>query len=173
MSSAYIETSVIVGWAKRDLPVAERRALGELALRWHTGEIELCTSEVAREELQKHALGRSAAEERIYSLFKQLPLATESHFMPALLGSRSRQIAQLFGGKLEFTDEVFQRLLDIVPHRNDARHLFQAAHSGLDYFVTCDERSILLHAAAIEAAVAIKARSPTQLLVEIEAIAVS
>ncbi len=52
----------------------------------------------------------------------------------------------------------------ILPDELDARHIFQAAKNGLDYFITRDEETILKYAAEIESAVGILAFLPTELL---------
>ena len=35
------------------------------------------------------------------------------------------------------------KLTDLLPDEDDARHVFQAARNSIDYFITCDQKSIL------------------------------
>ena len=65
---------------------------------------------------------------------------------------------------MPFKDEILGRLEAILPDADDARHVFQAAHSGFDYFVTFDRRTILRYADEIEAAANIRAVSPSELI---------
>jgi hypothetical protein len=49
----------------------------------------------------------------------------------------------------------------------DARHVFQAARNGVDYFVTCDVKTLVKHAAAVYEIVGIRVRLPSQVLAEL------
>lgn len=66
-----------------------------------------------------------------------------------------------------FTDEDLAGLREILPDREDADHVFQAIKAGLDYFITCDKRTILAYASQIESRFPIRLRLPSDLVKEL------
>ena len=62
------------------------------------------------------------------------------------------------------TDPLFKSLKAILPDEDDARHVFQAAKNGVQYFLTVDERTILRHRQAVEQCCELKAVDPEQML---------
>ena len=136
MPSGYIYTDVLIGLARCDLPAAEMAAAVRLLELRKAGNVSLFTSSVAKEELARHAAaGAVRVEDVVYLLLDEIPAATEEYILPPILG------ATTFGSYGPIvTDEVLGRIRAIVPGEDDARHIFQAAHQGLDYFITCDGR---------------------------------
>jgi hypothetical protein len=61
----------------------------------------------------------------------------------------------------------------MLPHRDDARHVFRAIKNGSGYFITTDEESILNRAAEIEARFPILVRLPSQLIENLDGVAAS
>jgi hypothetical protein len=145
--------------------------LGELLRRRKAGEIMLCTSPVASEELARGPAQARARNEDIYLLLDDVPVADEQFHIPVLLGSFTFGGGGFGGGGPIVQDAALAQLLEILPGEDDARHVFQAAKNGIDYFVTCDARTILKHAAAVQSAVGIAARLPSQVVAELTAAA--
>jgi predicted nucleic acid-binding protein len=166
MPSAYLDTNAQIYLVSGNAKPAEQSALVELLRRRKAAEIDLVTSPIAEEELQAYATGWSPAEEAIYLLLDDVPKVDESFQMLSMFGGGPLG-SMPFGGGITVHHEVLGMLIALLPDERDARHLFQAAQNGIDYFVTCDERSILRHTAAIEALVPIRPRSPSQLLLEL------
>jgi hypothetical protein len=108
----------------------------------------------------------SPVEEALYYLLDDVPEIPEEFGMPSVFGGAPFGAAPFAGGYL-VTDEMLARLREILPDENDARHIFQAAQNDIGYFITCDERTILRHTVAIEAAAPIRPRLPSQVLAEI------
>jgi hypothetical protein len=162
MPSGYLDHNLIVALGKRDESPENMNAAYELLRRRKRGQVSLETSHISKEEFDKHALGAPPEQEAIYNLLDDVPPAPEEFLFPLVqtnLTSGSRLV-----GPSAVRDEVLGRLEAILPDRDDARHVFQAAHAGYDYFVTFDRRTILRFANEIEAAANIKAVSPTELL---------
>jgi len=168
--SGYLDTSLIIGLAKFDLPKAENLALLDLVIRHGRGELMLCTSHVAKEELSRHALGETRGEDLIYKLVADVPAVDEQFRMPSTL--RNASTSGIISGPI-VKDELLERLVRILPGEDDARHIFQAARNGNDYFITYDSKTILRHTEAVEAVVPIKLRSPTQLVADLDTAATS
>ncbi len=166
MPTGYLDTNLIIGVAKGDLDVTEMAALAGILERRKRGEIVLCTSRVAKEELDRHAQsGTGRTEHLIYLLLDDVPAVLDQFVIPAQLGNSS-QGGGLTGGVL-VKDFLLGKLEQILPHEDDCRHIFQAAHNGMDYFVTDDRKSILQYAEAVEQIVPLKLRSPSQLATEL------
>jgi hypothetical protein len=171
--TGYLDTTLIIGLAKEDLGDAEMDASVDLLERRKRGDISLCTSSVAKEELDRHAKGGLGRAGRlIYLLLDDVPAVDEQFLMHTTYGSGSFGGGSYGRGHL-VKDELIGKLEAILPHEDDRRHIFRAARNGIDYFVTCDEKSILRHAQAVEAVVAIKLRSPSQLVADLDAAATS
>ena len=104
-------------------------------------------------------------------LLDDVPIVDDQFLIHTTLGSSQ------FGGGAYGRGHLRQRRADWearanpCPHEDDVQHIFQAARNGIDYFVTCDQKSILRHVQAVEAEVPIKLRSPSQLIAELDAAA--
>jgi predicted nucleic acid-binding protein len=168
--SGYLDTNLIIGLVEEDLG-AELPALRELLRRRKAGEITLCTSHVASEELARGSQQASGRNEDIYLLLDDVPVVDEQFRAPGVLGTVAFGGGYLGGGGGPIVqDAALAQLLKILPGEDDARHVFQAAKNGVDYFVTCDVRTLLKHAAAVQSAVGIAVRLPSQVVAELEAV---
>jgi riboflavin biosynthesis pyrimidine reductase len=65
-------------------------------------------------------------------------------------------------------DDDLTALRLLLPDENDARHLFQAIKSGVEFFVTDDQRSIVSRATEIESRYPIRVLLPSTLVSELD-----
>jgi hypothetical protein len=143
--SGYLDTNLISGLAKEDIRPVELAALRDLLRRRKAGQLILCTSAVASEELGGIPATARAPHEDIYPLLDDVPTVDEQFPMPKAYGAGAYG-ADAYGMGPIVEDSDLGVLRSILPDENDARHVFQAAKNGIDYFVTCDERTIVKHA---------------------------
>ncbi len=162
----YLDTNLISGLVNGDLGSVEQAALTELLRLRKAGTVALCTSEVAAEEIGRNQSAASRRHEDIYLLLDEVPKVDEQFQMSKVYGA-GLYGADRYGMGPIVEDATLGVLRSIVPDADDARHLFQAAKNGIDYFVTRDERTIVKHAAAIQAAAGIRVRLPSQLVAEL------
>jgi len=161
VQTGYLDNCIVPsGVVRKQLPPNEAAALRELERRRGAGEIALYTSHVTKEEIAKTPVEHRQPLKDLYEMYENVPAMEEEFRMPRRLGSlrsgsTSGPIVQ---------DEALGRLLSLLPDELDARHIFQAAKNGLDYFITRDEETILKYAAEIRSAVGIPALLPTELL---------
>jgi len=137
IDKAYLDTCIVSGLAKEDLPTAEQEALGDLLAFHKKKQIDLVTSVVTQEELKKIPPSARRRHEIIYNLLTDVPLTRAKIANTGLLLMRAA------GGTIE--DPLYTELKKILPDENDALHVFQAMKSGCIYFVTTDRKTILKH----------------------------
>jgi hypothetical protein len=150
------------GVVRAQLSSSEAAALGELDRLRADGKVELYTSHVVKEEIDKAPEYHRQALGDVYRLYANVPEIDEQFRMPKMLTS---QRSGPTSGPIVH-DELLGKLL-VILDETDARHMFQAAKYGLDYFVTRDCETILKHAEKVRAAAGIKALLPSQLLAEL------
>ncbi len=161
MQTGYLDNCIVPsGVVRKQLPPDEAAALRELERRRAKGEIALYTSHVTKEEIAKTPAEHRQPLDDLYEMYENVPPIEEEFRMPPRLGSLR---SGLTSGPI-VQGEALGRLLSILPNELDARHIFQAAKNGLDYFITRDEETILKYAAEITSAVGIAALLPTELL---------
>ena len=83
----YLDTNLIIGLAKQDLPSTERAAMSELLERHKARTLSVCTSHLAREELKAYAQGADPTQDVIYMLLEDVPAIQEEFLAPRVLGS--------------------------------------------------------------------------------------
>jgi hypothetical protein len=141
LPTAYLDTNLVSGLAKRDLRAREHKALRELLRLHKAGSLALVTSHVTREEIERLPGAVRELHEDIYALLvnvrEALEVGTDSGL--TLMG--------VGGGTREEPD--FTELKPMLPDVDDARHVFQALRNDVDYFVTDDERTIISRAPKI------------------------
>jgi len=161
VQTGYLDNCIVPsGVVRNQLPPQEAAALRELERRRAVGEIALYTSHVTKEEIAKTPAEHRQPLDDLYEMYENVPAMEEELRMPHRLGS----LRSGFTSGPIVQDEALGRLLSILPDELDARHIFQAAKNGLDYFITRDEETILKHAAEIRSAVGIQTLLPTELL---------
>jgi hypothetical protein len=164
--TGYLDTNLVSGLVKEDLGDVELPALIELLRLREQGAIALCTSHITAEELSKIPAEVRGGHDDIYMRFDDVPAIDERFRMPMVIrgGPGTRII-----GPPVVADAALYQLRSILPDETDARHVFQAARNGVDYFVTCDDRTIVRHVAAVQEAVGIVVCLPSQLVAELTA----
>jgi hypothetical protein len=161
VETGYLDNCIVPsGVVRKQLPPQEAAALRELERRRTAGEIALYTSHVTKEEITKTPAEHRQPLDDLYDMYENVPAMEEGFRMPRGLGS----LRSGFTSGPIVQDEALGRLLSLLPDEMDARHIFQAAKNGLDYFITRDEETILKYEAEIRSAVGIQALLPTELL---------
>src|SRR5438445_6690159 len=118
----YLDNCIVSGIARDQLVPVERDAILAL-LRWHKqGRVSLVTSDITRHEIEELEVHRRGKLEAIYNLLSDVP----SSVPLTSLSPMGTPMASREG----FTFRALERLL---PDRPDARHVFAAWQSGLDY----------------------------------------
>jgi predicted nucleic acid-binding protein len=154
--SAYLDTCVISGGLGRGDIHGQQEALRELLRLRKAGDIEIVTSHIALEEIQRSPQERRRLDEDLYALLNDVPAAAEHRTDGGLM------LLGVGGGQRP--DPILIRLREILSDENDARHLFQAIKNGIDFFVTVDERTILSKADALSSVFGIQVLKPAELL---------
>lgn len=152
---AYLDTSIISGFAKQDLKRPELNALFDLLGQFKSGAVQIVTSKVAHDELLQNQ-GDARYHEALYNLLIDVPLAAEND-------PSGMMLMGVGGGE----DALFTKLKALLPDLEDARHIYQASKNDAGYFVTADEKTILRHAQEIDELCGIKARSPSQVVADL------
>jgi hypothetical protein len=161
VETGYLDNCIVPsGVVRKQLPPQEAAALRELETRRTAGEIALYTSHVTKEEIAKTPAEHRQPLIDLYDMYENVPAMEEEFRMPRRLGSLR---SGLTDGPI-VQDEALGLLLSVLPDELDARHIFQAAKNGLDYFITRDEETILKYAAEIRSAVGVQPLLPTELL---------
>jgi predicted nucleic acid-binding protein len=156
MIKAYLDTCIVSGLAKGDLPIAERTALAKV-LRLHKAQnIQLVTSSLVKDEIDKIPEEYRWQHETIYNLLANIPIASASWTDSglALMGCG--------GGTRE--DPLYSELRAVLPGEIDAQHIFQAIKSGAGYFVTTDSRTILRFREMLQSKYGVKCVTPSRLV---------
>jgi predicted nucleic acid-binding protein len=163
--SAYVDTCIIIGADEKDLGQPEQDALQMLLNLGKSGDLTLCAGPLTQEERARRRGTNGGGAPTIYAQLADVPRVDEQWRMPApltnlLSGPKAGPIVR---------DEALGRLRTILSGKNDeddARHVYQAAKNGIDYFVTCD-KGIIRAANKIEAEVFLRVRAPSKLVAEI------
>jgi predicted nucleic acid-binding protein len=156
----YLDTCLVSGLAKRDLPPTEQKALRHLLLMHRAGRVSLMTSAVTKEELERLPGGVRELHEDIYALLGEVPISPEVVPLPVTNAQESRLVGVL-------PDVTLTELRQLVPDENDARHLVHALKAGCDFFVTTDQRTIISKRESVEARFSLKIRKPSELVAEL------
>ena len=123
----------------------------DLLQRQKDREIRLRTFHIAREELERRTSTPNRVSRLIYMLLEDVPAIDEQFRAAGTLGSMVSG-----AGPPIVIDATLGKLNEILPGEDDARHIFQAARNGIDYFVTCNRDTILKHGQAVEDGEAIR-----------------
>lgn len=141
MIKAYLDTCIVSGLAKEDLPSAEQMAL-LIILRFHkSGDVQLVTSILVKEEIDKIPEEHRMRHEIVYNLLANIPVSQVSWTDSGLT------LMGVGGGKK--VDSLYLELKALLPDELDAQHIFQAVKSGAKYFVTTDNHTILKYREAL------------------------
>ena len=143
---AYLDNNIVSAIATDDTP-SQTEALDALLKVHDQGKVELVTSELTLDEINRYE-GRHLAQ-RTFLLLKKVPVVQWDQ----LLGFHNS--GDRYGGWISYpliqTDPLYGALTALRMETIDTRHVFVAAKTGCDVFLTCDG-GILHHAASIETA---------------------
>jgi hypothetical protein len=159
----YLDTCLVSGLAKRDLAPLEQEAFRDLLHLHKRRRVSLMTSAVTKEELEALPEGVRELHEDIYALLGEVPISPEAIVQPLT----NRMQFGVLGWSLP--DATLATLNELVPDRNDARHLVHALKAGCDFFVTTDQRTIISKREPVEAQFSLKIRKPSELVAELDA----
>jgi hypothetical protein len=151
----YIDTCIVSAITREQFP--EEKAAMLRLLDWHErGVFPLVTSDIMHHEIMKiperHRANR-ADQERLYSLLLKVPSLVPVTRLTAM---------GVPGASLEsFTLRALERF---IPDRADARHVFAALYSGIEFFVTTDYDTILRHRDRLKTEFRVTALFPSELV---------
>jgi hypothetical protein len=173
----YFESSIVIGLDRGQTEPEEEAAVFRIIELWHEGRIDLVTSSVVLDEISRIPPEKSRSQTTIYRILKKIPRVEEQILRPPiLLGSLSNLrrpgIPRLGSGKstgpVVVKDGDFAYLETLLRDLPDASHVFQAFKNGIDYLVTRDVKTILVHAAEIEPRFGVRVLLPLALVTELE-----
>jgi hypothetical protein len=165
--TVYLDTCIISGIARMDLTDEEIDALLNILEESKKGNLNIITSKISKSELDVIPIAYRKQHELIYYLLGDLPYI--NNFKIVKQGGMAIGIGMgpAFGHHVAKTDPIFSKLNALLPDRNDAMHIFQAAKNQIQYFLTADYKTILKFKTEIQNICNLKARSPTELIKEI------
>jgi hypothetical protein len=140
--TAYLDTCIISGLARWDLPEQELAAIEHILAAWERGEVSLVTSHIAKAEIDRVPAVYRSPHEVIYNLLANVPTA---HFWRVDTGLMLMGIG---GGRRQ--DRLFISLRSLLPGEKDAMHVFQAAKNSVGFLITTDHRTLIRFSADIE-----------------------
>ncbi len=149
----YLDTCIISGLAKEDLDESEWAASLQI-LKLHKDKvIETITSPVAKEEIDRIPEIYRSRHLEVYDLLKGIPA----------VGYLRLDFFSVSGLRVKQTKE-FGALFSLLHDRDDAKHIYQAYRSGVNYFITVDRRSILNKYVEIYSICKVKEYAPSEFI---------
>ena len=152
---AYLDNNVVISIVKDDTP-AESNSLDRLLVAYENGKVDLVTSEVTHNEIKTYQ-GPRQPYERTFRLLKKVSMVRWDE----LLGMNS------FGDRYTWitspmiqNNPMYDKLLALGLETVDAQHLFVAAKSACEVFLTCDKR-ILARRDAIKTLCGVTVQKPS------------
>lgn len=149
----YLDTSVISGCVKRDMKTTDYNAFKTIANKAQAKEIILCGSTVVKEEIDKIPYEYRHEHSEIYNTLNIVRKSTA-------IWIDDEPNSTNFGNTVY--DEDFRKLSEILPDKNDVRHLFQAKKNGIKIVITLDEKTILSKSGELESKCQMKVYSPSE-----------
>lgn len=151
----YIDTCIISGMAKLDLSPQEIESIEKLLETYDAGEMELVTSGIAKQEIEKVPEEFQAKHRIIYLLLSKVPVAHSK-------STTALSVMGIPGPGRE--DPLYAKFKQVLPDSEDAEHIFQAYKNRAQYFATVDQKTILRYRKQIEDCSGLKLGTPTELL---------
>lgn len=151
--TAYLDTCVVSGLAKSDLPKDDLRALRRILEARKRGQVEVVTSPVTKKEINQIPDHHRSSHEILYNLLQDVPEA-KTHRTSGL------SLVGVGGGPRQ--DPLLTALKGVLPDPSDAEHVFQATRNDVQYFITTDVRTLVRHTEAIQSLCGIKIVTPVQ-----------
>ncbi|MBW1682874.1 MAG: hypothetical protein JRJ83_15870 [Deltaproteobacteria bacterium] len=160
--TAYLDTCIVSGLAKEDLDPAQLVALLKILEERKHGRVLLVTSPVAKEEIDRIPEEYRTKHEVIYNLLSDVPLARP--FQIYSRGLMGMGMGMHTGAGIKRLHPMLGKLTTLLPDEDDARHLYQAARNGVQYFLTADAHTILSYRERIGDICNVKAVTPMEFL---------
>ena len=160
MPSAYLDTNIISGLAKGEYSEEVASAFIEITALSKRGALELRTSELTAQELQRIPPEYRRQHFIIYNLIKNIALKSELGHSNIVLGGMGSGNIVAYGLGQPLPPKLIQELEALIPVpldplRAEARsldisHLFQCKHANIDYFLTEDHKTIIRYKLELE-----------------------
>ena len=150
----YFDTNIVSSMIKNDLLEEEINAINHILNVWDSGEIEILTSKITKDELENIPHESKNIHLAMYKLIKKVPLIPEARTDSGLT------LMGVGGGSRE--DPLYTRTKEIL-EQYDAKHMFQAIKNNMDIFLTADKKVINKNPEISQLA-KIEIVKPTQLL---------
>lgn len=157
---AYIDTCIVSGLAKSDLSDEDISSLGMILDASIKLKIELATSEITKQEIDKIPECYRAPHEDVFNMLSRVPIITMNWTDPGLM------MMGVGGGSHE--DPLLTDLKKSLPDIKDAEHTFQAAKNNMTFLITVDYGSFLRHADIVKNICGVQLISPVDLVLIIE-----
>ena len=151
-SEAYLGTSVISGYVKNDMKSTDLNAFEKIVQMSKSGEIVFCASTVVREEIEKIP---EPYREKHVEMYETLNIRKGS----VTTWIDDEPLSTGYGQSVQDVD--FVKLINILTHENDARHLFHAKKASITDIITADYKSILSKVKEIEYKCGLRVYSPS------------
>lgn len=155
----YLDNCIVSAVVKGDFP-KEKEALEWLLNLYDTGKLDLWTSKVTLDELERHGMKEERDEMKaLFDRLQRVPFV-EDH---KVLGFDSKW--DHLGGvsnPLVEDDRDSRTLRQVGLDRTDAHHLMLAIRAGCDVFLTLDARTILNRRAQVEGQFIIRLMTPSE-----------
>ena len=159
--TVYLDTCIVSGIAREDLPQAEQEGVVALLQLYKADRLDLVTSEVAKSEIAGVPEQFRSRHETIYLLLRDVPVARAKWTDSGLT------LTGVGGGHRE--DPLYTELKLLLPDEADAEHVFQAIRAHADYFATTDAKTILRFSKALRDQHGLVAALPTDCVGSISA----
>jgi hypothetical protein len=141
----YLDNNIVSAIAKVDTP-SESSAIERLLKARDQARVELVTSEVTREEIQRYHESVRPPVDDIYQRLAKVPIVRWDELVG--MNSYSDALTCVNTPMIE-NDPDYGKLLALGVKMIDARHIFVAVKNACDAVLTCD-RGVLHRAAGIE-----------------------
>lgn len=136
----YLDTNLVCAITKDDQK-GESAALTSLLDERDAGHVEIVTSKVTKDEIDKCPEPYKTKHARIYSLLAKVPFV-EAHELKGF-NIQFDQFGGVCSPRMD-DDPIWVRLRSIGLDSTDAHHVMLAIMSRCDVFLTCDKRTILI-----------------------------
>jgi len=148
----YLDTCIISGIAKQDIKDEDLVALTEILKMHKDNKVEIVTSEVAKEELNKIPPEYRSKHLMVYNLLNNVPTVEYLKLNFFSVGFPVKQTKE------------FGELFSLLKDKGDAQYIYQAFRNGVDFFLTVDKKTILSHHSDIQSICGVKVLSPNRFI---------
>ena len=153
----YLDTCVISAITKNDIKESDLSALTKILGYKLSQTLEVVTSQVAKEEIEK--IPEEYREKHLKEYEALVSIPTLDYLRIDFFSRTGLRVKQT----IEF-GKLFMLLKDI----NDARHIYQAFRNEIKYFIIVDYKTILKHKNDIESICNVKTLSPVEFIESVE-----